>query len=105
MLEWLKSDLSNYKGRIVSECVSDYKSDLSQIQLISGLDDKFAVAKAQKVALGLEQSNLDVIGLDCEWGGIFKSFSNSKFRLFTVNKYKCYFIFFVVRVYKIDLND
>ena len=73
MLEWLQSDVTNYKGRIVSENFSVYKSDLKKIEVISALDDKFAIAKTQKIALGLEKSNVEVIGLDCEWARIFNS--------------------------------
>ena len=71
MLEWLQSDVTNYKGRIVSENFSVYKSDLKKIEVISALDDKFAIAKTQKIALELEKSNVEVIGLDCEWARIF----------------------------------
>ena len=70
-LEWLQSDVTNYKGRIVSENFSSYKSDLKKIEVISALDDKFAIAKTQKIALELEKSNVEVIGLDCEWARIF----------------------------------
>ena len=70
MLEWLQSDVTNYKGRIVSETFSVYKSNLRKIEVISALDDKFAIAKTQKIALGLEKSNVEVIGLDCEWARI-----------------------------------